>query len=453
VTEDSADVINPNKSTLFRGSSYTIKNLEDNTAYEVRVTATNHLGTSKMSNTYIAKTTSVIPPVMPEYKLINRPTDENEIGSEHIIDVRNKLDADGWSTSDDRLHYDSEYALVDGDFTTSWKVNDWDTGSEYGANRGSEITFDDTYQIGTIAFAETLEQGYPMSLWRVKVTYWDEDGVAKVVRPTSLQTKTSNGHRYYIVKLDEPITTHKIKVDTAGYAGSVQTMSEIRFYEYDSLADDIKALYTDYLRLVLKDEVNQEVLDNLKERLNTPDPVSNEYHPDKAILEKELEVAQLLYNDREISEKITTLDASIRNDNEGPSLGMQNDWQSLGSVARPGVDEDGTSNQIVVYMGSSDPNTQVQITFLQNYGLPGEYQGGTVTIKPGRTEITIPSIISADVEKGGQVMARVVKGSTTADVKIRLSGVTEIPHLNVNNIINDSNKVDEVKGKIRTYIE
>ena len=453
VTEDSADVTNPNKSTLFRGSSYTIKNLEDNTAYEVRVTATNHLGTSKMSNTYIAKTTSVIPPVMPEYKLINRPTDENEIGSEHIIDVRNKLDADGWSTSDDRLHYDSEYALVDGDFTTSWKVNDWDTGSEYGANRGSEITFDDTYQIGTIAFAETLEQGYPMSLWRVKVTYWDEDGVAKVVRPTSLQTKTSNGHRYYIVKLDEPITTHKIKVDTAGYAGSVQTMSEIRFYEYDSLADDIKALYTDDLRLVLKDEVNQEVLDNLKERLNTPDPVSNEYHPDKAILEKELEVAQLLYNDREISEKITTLDASIRNDNEGPSLGMQNDWQSLGSVARPGVDEDGTSNQIVVYMGSSDPNTQVQITFLQNYGLPGEYQGGTVTIKPGRTEITIPSIISADVEKGGQVMARVVKGSTTADVKIRLSGVTEIPHLNVNNIINDSNKVDEVKGKIRTYIE
>lgn len=437
--------------SLIRANSYTINNLEDNTSYEVRVTATNHLGTSAPSSSYIASTTSVNPPVMTEYKLINRPTDENEIGTTHIIDVRNKNDEDGWG-NDGSLSYDSEYALVDGDFTTSWKVNDWDTGAAYGSNRGSEITFDDTYQIGSIGFAATLEQGYPMSLWKVKVTYWDENGVQNVVYPTSFQAKTSNGHKYFIVKLDEPISAKKIKVDTAGYAGSLQTMSELRFYEYDSLADDIANLYTDDLRLVLKDDVTQDTLDELAERLNTPDPISNEYHPDKSVLEKELEVAQLLYDDKEVSEKITTLDASIRTDNEGPSLGMGNDWQSLGSVARPSVDEDGTAEQIVVYMGSSDPNTRVQITFLQNYGLPSSYLKGTVTISPGRTEITIPSIISANVEKGGQVMARVTAGSTSANIQIRLSGVTEIPHLNVNNLINDSTKVDETKAVIRTYI-
>lgn len=74
------------------------------------------------------------------------------------------------------------------------------------------------------------------------------------------------------------------------------------------------------------------------------------------------------------------------------------------------------------------------------------------TVSPGRTEITIPSIISADVEKGGQVMARVTQGSTTANVQIRLSGVTEIPNLNVNNMINDTTKEKEVKDKIRNYI-
>ena len=405
-----------------------------------------------MSSTYIASTTSVNPPVMSEYKLINRPTDENEIGTTHIIDVRNKLDADGWATNDSALKYDSEYALVDGDFTTSWKVNDWDTGASYGSNRGSEITFDDSYTIGSIAFAETLEQGYNMSLYKVKVTYWDEEGNQNVVYPTSFQSKVSNGHKYYTVKLSEPITAKKIKVDTSGYGGSVQTMSEIRFYEYDSLADDIKALYTDDLRLVLKDDVTQDTLDELSNRLNTPDPISNEYHPDKSVLEAELEVAQKLFDDKQVSEKITKLDASIRSGGTGPSLGMQNDWQSLGSVARPSVDEDGTSKQIVVYMGSSDPNTRVQITFLQNYGLPSSYQGGTVTIKPGRTEITIPSIISADVEKGGQVMARVTSGSTSANIQIRLSGVTDIPHLNVNNLINDESKENEVKDRIRTYI-
>lgn len=448
VTEDSVDVTNPDKSKLVRSHSYTINGLEDNASYEVRVTATNHLGTSKMSSTYIASTVSVIPPVMTEYKLINRPTDENEIGTTNIIDVRNKLDEDGWSKGDTALTYDGEYALVDGDFTTSWKVNDWDTGALYGSNRGSEITFDAEYEIGSIGFAQTLEQGFGGDTNTVKVTYWDKDGNKKEITSKNITSKQSNGHKYYILKLDKPIKASKIKVDTAG--GGWQTISEIRFYQYDSLADDIKALYEDDLRIVLKDSVTQPMLDKLSERLNTPDPVSNEYHPDKSVLEKELEVAQKLFNDKNISERITTLDASIRG--TGAAIGMQNEWQSLGSVARPGVDENNTSKQIVVYMGSSDPNTRVDITFLQNYGLPSAYQSKVVTISPGRTEITIPSIISADVEKGGQVMARVTKGSTSANIQIRLSGVTDIPHLNVNNIINDTSKELEVKDRIRTYI-
>ena len=155
---------------------------------------------------------------MTNYNLINRPTDDNEIGTTNIIDVRNKLDEDGWSKDDAALTYDGEFALVDGDFTTSWKVNDWDTGAEYGANRGSEITLNKEYTIGSLAFAETLEQGYPMSISKVKVTYWDENGEKQVIYPSSrLTTKSSNGHKYYIVSLDSPITTNKIKVDTAGY--------------------------------------------------------------------------------------------------------------------------------------------------------------------------------------------------------------------------------------------
>ena len=245
VAEGSQDITNPDKSKLVRSHSYTVNGLEDNVSYEVRLTATNHLGTSEMSKTYIASTTSVNPPVMQEYKLINRPTDENEIGTTHIIDVRNKLDADGWATQDDYLHYDSEYALVDGDFTTEWKVDNWDTGASYGADRGSEITFDDTYTIGSIGIGQTLEKGNYMGLYKVKVTYWDENGDKQVVYTESITEKSSNGHNYYIVKLQEPITTNKIKVDTSGYGGSIQRISELKFYEYDSLADDIKDLYED----------------------------------------------------------------------------------------------------------------------------------------------------------------------------------------------------------------
>ena len=129
VSENSSQVTNPNKDTLVRSHSYVVNKLEDNTTYEVRVTATNHLGTSKMSQTYLASTVSMQEPNVYKHKLINKPTSENKIGVEHIIDVVNKTDADGgWDVNDTRLTVDSKYAVVDGDFSTSLKCDDWDMG-------------------------------------------------------------------------------------------------------------------------------------------------------------------------------------------------------------------------------------------------------------------------------------------------------------------------------------
>ncbi|HAX73993.1 MAG TPA: hypothetical protein DCY20_10760 [Firmicutes bacterium] len=452
VDETSLEVTNPDKQYLVRAGSYVVNGLEDNTTYEVRVTATNHLGTSKMSDTYLASTETLTPPVMSAYHLINRPTLDNEIGTEHIIKVTNKNDPKeegGWG-NDTALTYDSKYSLVDGDFGTSWKVRDWDTGSAYNSNRGSIIEFDQSYKIGAISFAQSLEQGYKHSVTEAKITYWTEDGVQHVVRKTGLNRNVSNTHNVYTIYLDEPIEAKKIKVDVAGYGGSYQSMSELRYYEYDSLEDDVKALFTDVLRIQLVEGVTQEMIDSLVERANTPDEISGDEHPKKATILKELELANSLLNDQQVSENIVILDATLRD--SGSALGMTNAWQSLGAVARPGTTDSNMSKTISVYMGSTDPNTQVEITFLQAYGQPGQYLGGTTIIKPGRTEIVIPQIISADVEKGGVVMAKVKSGSTDATIQIRLSQTTEIPHLNVQHLINDETKVSEVKVLIETYI-
>ena len=451
VSENSKEVTNPNKNSLIRSHSYVINELEDNTTYEVRVTATNHLGTSKMSESYIASTVSVIAPSVPQYKLINKPTVENEIGTAHIVDVRNKKDEDGWDASDDRLVYDGEYAVVDGDFSTSLKCNDWDMGAYYGANRGPEITFDKEYEIGKVILTKAYEQGFEGWFGRVKVTYWDEEGNKDSLITESIETRTSNGQQYHIMKLPHPINAKTIKVETGG--GGWQTISELMFYEYDSIEDDIKGLYSDDLRLQIREDLKQEEIDELYERLNTKDVESDEYHPDQSRLLKELDNAQKLFDDKEVSANITTLDASIRTDNLGPSLGMENSYQSLGSVARPNAVNAKDKEKITVYMGSTDSNTRVDIVFLQNYGQPDAYMSKVYTVSPGVTEIEIPTIISADVEKGGQVMARVTRGSSEAIVQVRLSGVEEITHLNVNNMINDSSKVQETKDSIRKYIK
>ncbi len=65
---------------LHRSHSYTLRGLDDESTYEVRVSATNHLGTSKMSQIYLGTTTTLTPPKMPNYNVINMPKANVEDG-------------------------------------------------------------------------------------------------------------------------------------------------------------------------------------------------------------------------------------------------------------------------------------------------------------------------------------------------------------------------------------
>ena len=56
-------------------------------------------------------------------------------------------------------------------------------------------------------------------------------------------------------------------------------IAELNLYLYDSLADDIEALYADDLYTTLRADVTEKTLEELQNRLDTPDEVSQEYHP------------------------------------------------------------------------------------------------------------------------------------------------------------------------------
>ena len=458
VEENSDTMTNPDKSKLVRAHSYTVKGLEDEATYEVRVTATNHFGTSKMSQAYLATTQSMKPPVTTNYKLINRPTSENEIGTTSIIDVENSKDS--------TVEVDSKYASVDGDYSTVYTVKDWDAGAVYNNYRGPIVTFDKEYTIGEIAVITSLEMG-SNNTNTARVFAWDESGNKVEVKP-KVTKKNSNSKNYAILTFDEPVKAKKIQVNTDAGVRNI-TISELKFYEYDSLEKEVKDLFKDDLRLELKETVTQADIDRLIKKAKTMDPVSKEYHPNlRAILGKnsdpdpkyhelgdstQLGIAQRLLEEATISEKITKLDGTIGLRHGGQRLGMSNDWQSLGAVARPGKNEDNEAKEITVYMGSDDPSAEIEIAFLQTYGQPGKYISKSTKVKPGRTTIVIPEIFDTDVEKGGAVMARVTAGRSNANIQVRLSGVSDIPNLNVNNLINDKSKEAEVKNEIRSYIK
>ena len=113
----------------------------------------------------------------------------------------------------------------------------------------------------------------------------------------SISQRRSGSRTWYLVKLREPIRTSRIQLGVGQYSGKLKvTISEIRFYEYDSLENEILGLYADDLFITLKDGVDRETIDALEKRLNTPDPACGELHPEYDALKKELENARVLLN-------------------------------------------------------------------------------------------------------------------------------------------------------------
>lgn len=433
------------KSKLHRSHSYNLKGLDDESTYEIRVTATNHLGTSKMSQTYLGTTTTLDPVKLPNYKVINTPKEnvsEDEIPVEHITEVINHTNPN--------VSYDNKFALVDNDYSTVYKINHWNAYDSY-----PTFKFDKTYNIDriTIAWDEQYQKDLDWpGLNGPEVRATDETGKETRHKAIWSTTTSSNGKKYYTFKFNEPISANKISVVPVGYGGYIMSMAEIKFHESDDIEKDLKDIYKDEFRLELKDNVTQETIDDLRKRVNTMDPVSKEYNPDRTSILKELDDAELLLEGADLSDTITTLDPKIRVNSGATALGMVNDWQSLGAVARPGKDGE-QKKKIVAYVGSNNKNIELEFGFLQNYGQPDSYIKAPYTRRgPGRYEIEIPEIFNNDVEKGGQVMVRVKSANPNDVIKVRLAGVDEIPHLNVNNIINEEGKENEVKDEIRKYI-
>ena len=81
-------------------------------------------------------------------------------------------------------------------------------------------------------------------------------------------------------------------MNISGYGGDIVSISELKFYNYDSIEDDTRALFKDDLLIDLKEDVTLERINELKERVNTKDSVSDEYHPFKNVIEDELKLAE-----------------------------------------------------------------------------------------------------------------------------------------------------------------
>ncbi len=417
------------KITGVTGNSYQLRNLKPSTEYEIAISGTNELGEGPKSNIAIGTTKDYVMPDTYNYGLINRPNGTNK--TDYIKSVTLK--------SGKNYPAENMYALVDNDYESYWQADTWDTGGfNVNANAGIVVEFEQDFEITQMFLVPKDDTA---SFFYVRV-YYDENGTEKSVNASITSATSPNGQKYYKVILQNKVNTSKIRLCLANYqAGGNNALREIKFYQYDSLEDDIKAIYKDDLHLELQDGVTEETIKSLEERVNTKEEASGEYHPNRSALLKDLEYARQILQDTAIRE-IITVDQTISNNRNG-HLGFAmsiSDYQPLGIAVRAG-------EKITVYVGTKN-KVMPQIVFTQYYAEANVWTQTETSLKVGQNIIEVPKIGTMAEERGGSVYVRYPSSNVGSEVKIRVSGGTKIPVLDVHDLYG----IDKTNA-IKTYIE
>ena len=447
-------------------NSYNITNLKDDTTYEIKLDATNHLGTGEKSPTVLATTVDMSIPKTPNYKLINTVT-EGAIKTNNIKDVtypkinipegkeNEKIEAEN-----NEAEVTNKFAVVDNDYKSYWALNGKDAGiSNDVANMGPIVEFDNKYTIDKVAVVSKLD-GTGMTPNYAEINVIDTDNKITSTFAPNYTNYTNNGV-YTMLKFQEPVTLEKgqkIQVNIRSGAGNV-SITELKFYEYDDIEEKINALFEGELYVKLKDTVTDEQIAELENRIEKTD--NGEHHPDKKELKKKIIRARRLFDDKELNDEITDLDIMINPG--GTNTGYGNDWQALGLAAKAG-------ETIKVYLSrdidDNAINRDVYLGYEQNYAESGSAISQQIKLNPGENTIKIDKLVDYDVEKGGNLYVRMsgMPDSKGTKIRIRVSGAEKIPHLNLNDKLvdvdylvekksdNTDEKVKAVKDALKKYI-
>lgn len=428
------------------GVRYTLEELDGEEEYQIYVTATNEYGEGPASLTASAKTTMIVEAQMNAYRLINRSNGEGNLSS-HIVSASIGTGRMVDSPLDEEQAQNSALGLFDYNAASYWDGESWDTGG-YNNNqsRAVSVTFDQEYTIGEIQFAEEKNiTNYPY----IRLYYQDASGKNQVMvcHWTSLTKTDENGRNYYRLKLNEPITVSSLSIGFGRYLASSPNvhLAEIRFYEYDSLSDEIQELYADDLHLTLKEAVTEDTFDALQKRLDTK--VDGEYHPDREVLQKELDAARQLYlEDAELEDVLLISSEISERYNNGLKTSGLNAWQPLGVSAAAG-------ETVVIYVGKdgqeTGKETALQLVATQQHAESSSVGKVIMNLKTGRNEVTIPELISTDVEKGGALYIQYTGNNRQDAYAVRVNGGAKIPVLNLYQVEDATLRME----KIEQYIE
>ena len=427
-------------------NSYTLTGLSGGVRYEVYVTGVNELGEGPASLTASASTTSVAPVNMPNYRLLNIAADDGTYTT-HITAATHLA---GYMKDSPLDKDNTAWGVLDGDFASWYGLNDWDDGATYPDNGGIRVTFDEAQNIGYLSLAQIEERGY---YGNVRLYAHNESGQEYEVPGVTISKRSDGVSRnYYLIKIAGGVTTDYLRVCIGyTYENRPVSISELRFHSYDSLEDDILALYADDLHVTLVPTVDEETIEALQARLDTPDEASGEYHPDREALQRELDNARgLLENQLSDAVQVHTTITAAKDTHLG-FTGL-NAWQPLGVSAYAG-------EELVLYVGGKGGQTgsvaPLQLIATQFNAESGSVNARPIALKYGRNEISVPELVSFDAEHGGALYVQYTGNDATAQLSVRVGGGVKVPVLDLYGITDSGERLARVTqyvAELESYV-
>ena len=409
-------------------TSTAITGLANGTTYEVAVKAGNHKGVGPFSA--IASGT----PDKEGFEMPALPTD-NRINNSEITSI---IMADSSNVNTSLCpNFNVKTDLTDGDPNTYWVAKN------YWYNSSITYTFASTHSVNYLLVVPYLDAAYKNRIDNYTVTLKGEDGETLATYYRSGVNIT--GSDYYIITFPETEGVKSVTLSLGEKTGGPRvSISEIAFYESDTLASDIAALFTDGTFTALKSSVDQETVTALTTRLNAlssyyldPSQLRDELKLAQALLDKDSDALGLVKNDFQSRSTSAAADQAA-----GQSA---SDLQPLGVTAQAGA-------TVAIYAELPDDAT-VYVVPTQYYGESGVWKGTPVALQNGRNYITIEQIGSLTDTRGGMLYLTYA-GEHPEEIKIQvrvLSNAWEMPVLELSNWYNMSESAR--KDAIRTYVQ
>ena len=404
-----------------------ITGLTNDTEYEVAVKAGNVHGLGGYSAIALGT------PKRESFKMPELPTtgriENSEITSIVMAD-RNNVDKNlcpNFNVSTD---------LTDNDPNTYWVAATWWN------NSSITYTFASTHKMNYLLLVPYLDAAYKNRIDNYTITLKGESGETLATYYRSGVNIT--GSDYYIVTFPETEGVKSVTLSLGEKTGGPRvSISEIAFYESDTLAEDIANLFSDGTFTALKGTVEEADITALSDRLTA----LSSFYMDLNRLRDELNLATKLLAEDTSALGLVKNDFQSRSTNAAADKAAgqtASDLQPLGITAAAGA-------TVAIYAELPDDAT-VYVVPTQFYGESGVWKGTPVALENGRNYITVQQIGSLG-GRGGPLYIT-YSGSHPEQIKLQVRVVNnawEMPVLELSDWYSMGESAR--KDAIRTYVQ